>query len=83
VTVPVGREVSLTWDYTDPIEPGDYLQIVKTGRTYLVTDAKPVTRGPNAGTRWRLRAVVVPPDHPEPDDRVIPSAWWPRGRRRR
>lgn len=81
MTAPIGREVSLTMDGFGRIVEGDYLVQVTTRRTYLVTAARVVSRGPNAGRRQRLRAVVVPEDHPEPGDRVLEFVWRPRSRR--
>lgn len=82
MAAPLGAEVGLYWDSSARIRPGDYLRSVATGRTYLIRDARTVTRGPNAGIRQRLRAVVVPEDHPGPEDHVFPIAWYPRRRRR-
>lgn len=75
MNAPLGREVGLTMDAMRPLRAGDYLVSAATGRTWLVTSSRFVQRGPNAGRRQRVRAVVVPHDHPEPGDRTIHFEW--------
>ncbi len=79
---PLGRAVGLTLDTSARIRQGDYLRSETTRRTYLVDQVRTVTRGPNAGSRQRIRAVVVSEDHPEPGDKVFPFTWYRRARRR-
>jgi len=83
MSAPLGAEVGLFYDSSARVLVGEYLRSVSTGRTYLITAARPVLRGPNAGTRQMLRCVVVPQDHPEPGDTVRPIAWYGRNRKAR
>lgn len=75
MSAPLGREVGLTMNTTMRLLAGDYLVSAATGRTWLITSGRTVQRGPNAGRRQRVRAVVVPHDHPEPGDRIIHFEW--------
>ncbi|MCV2395933.1 hypothetical protein OEB99_16580 [Actinotalea sp. M2MS4P-6] len=79
MTAPLGVEVGMTLDTTARIREADYVRSATSGRTYLVTRVHTVSKGPNAGQRQRLRAVVVPEDHPEPGDQVFEFTWYRRG----
>jgi hypothetical protein len=57
-----GDLVSITYD-ADPgvvLKPGDGLQ-TPTGRTYLIVEATPYSRGPHAGRRHKLYCAVNQP----------------------
>lgn len=79
---PIGAEVGLYLDAMRvTLQVGDYVRSASTGRTYLIVKARVQERGIHAGRRQHLRAVIVPEDHPEPDDRVLEFVWYRRNPR--
>lgn len=81
---PVGAEVRFYYDHDPGRGPqvGDAL-VTDTGKTYLLTHARVVARGGNAGRRTNLRAVIVAGVHDLPEGTVVHGlAWYKRERRR-
>lgn len=79
----IGAIVSITYDTDETISPGDWLR-TGTGRGYCIVAVRTVAKGPNAGRRHHLRAIVheeVPHGAP-PNARVHPLYWYKRERSR-
>ena len=78
---PVGSLVRLTYD-GPPLREGDYLRTHTTGRLYLAMRVRVQEKGKHRG-RQHISAIVVDRNHVvEPDARVRPIHWHPRGRQR-
>lgn len=80
---PLGSIVRITVDWSGgrPLVPGDYL-VTKAGRSYGVLDVTTVSRGPNAGRRFKVQCLVVEREKVD-ETRAALLAWHPRGRKRR
>lgn len=79
MAAPVGAVVTITYDSGEPPRTGDYLRAAR--RVYRVLWVSTVAKGPNTGTRHRLRCLVEA-EIPE-GARVLPLVWYPRERSRR
>lgn len=75
-----GEQVRITYDTHEEVDAGDAL-VALSGRTYLVLEARRVTRGKHVGHRWRLELLVAEPPVPA-GVRVHTLVWNPRKRRR-
>lgn len=72
MTAPVGAPVRFWMQVEDPKAQApaadDWVVSVASGRCWVILGARPVTRGPNAGRRWKLACVVQrgppPPGQP-------------------
>lgn len=76
---PVGAQVGLYMDSLRTINVGDEV-VTRTGRRYLVDNARRQAKGKHAG-RQHLRCTVLAPDaiHDDPDAVVHTVYWYSRG----
>ena len=79
---PPGAEVGIYYDTDGEVAVGDWLR-TGTGRSYFVTASRESgTARPPWSRRFRLRAVVVPPEEVPPDGIIHPVRWHSRERSR-
>ncbi len=77
---PVGALVRLYYDSPTRVQPGDAL-VTRSGRLYLVAEARRQTRGVHIG-RQHLSCIVASSDA-EVSGQIHSVFWYPRGRRGR
>jgi hypothetical protein len=86
MTAPIGAPVRMFMDVDAPgapaPRPDDWIVSVSSGRCWVVVAARPTTRGPNAGRRWRL-ACLVQRGRPPPDAPRWRMRWYRRRPRTR